>query len=172
MSSEFLFTDRATINKIIPQKKKLEGKLKVKIITHDNQLELEGDEVDIYTARKIIEAIERTFSVDDALLLIQPDYVLEDIKIKDVTKKKNLEVVRSRIIGTEGRTIQILGELSDSHVVLHNNVVSIIGTFEKIKDTINAVRGIIQGSKQANIYKYLEKARKRERPESLDIKEE
>lgn len=35
---------------------------------------------------------------------------------------------------------------------------------------MNAVKGLIQGSKQANIYKYLEKARKRYRPETLSLK--
>lgn len=172
MPSEILVMEKSKINKILANKKLLESKLNVKINIVKNQAELEGDEVDIFTAKKVVGALERNFPIAVSLLLIDAEYLLEDIPIKDVTRKTNLEIVRARIIGTEGRTIQTLETLSDCHLTLHDNTVSVIGTFDKMKDMIHAVKGLIAGSKQANVYKYLEKTRTRIRHEELALKKE
>lgn len=89
--SEIILTDRAAINKIIPTKKRLEERLNVRISINKEEIEIEGDEADIYTAKKVLDAIERTFPVDIALLLIEPDFFIEDISIKKLQKRKILK---------------------------------------------------------------------------------
>ncbi len=162
---------KETLKKVHDNQAKLEKKLKVKIQIKNQSLELEGDGVDIYTATQVFNALDRHFSFDLALLLTEPDYYLEDIPIKDVTRKTNLKLVKARIIGTEGRTLELLSELSDCYLTLHENTVSVIGTFEKMKLAINAVKSLILGSKQANVYSYLEKQRKKHLPEKIDFKD-
>ena len=93
--------------------------------------------------------------------------MLEDIYIKSITKRRNLKLVKARIIGKDGMTLRLLSELSDCEVVLHENIVSIIGKADKIKIAINAITSLIQGSKQSNVYSYLEKARKIERDDDV-----
>ena len=167
MNSEF---SKDTIRKILRSKKNLESKLKVKISVKGNNINLHGEEVNIYVAEKVFEAIERSFSINTALLLTDENYILEDIHIKDVTKKRNLEQIRARIIGTKGKTLKTISELSDCHIVLHENTVSIIGPAEKIKDAMNAIESLIRGSKQANVYKYLERQRAKIMPEDLGLR--
>jgi len=166
----FEFLNKETIRKISANRKKIENKLQVKLEIKENQIEISGEEVDIYATTRVLEALEKNFSLETALLLIEPDYIIEDIPIKDITKKKNLSLVRARIIGTQGKTLKLISELSNCYLTLHNNTVSIIGSAEKIKYAINAIKSLISGSKQANIYSYLERARKKLRTENLSLR--
>lgn len=162
---------KQTIYKIARNKKKLENKLKVKINIIHHNIEIKGDEPNIYIGEKVLEAIDKNFSVNIALLLLKEEYVLEDIPIKNITKRKDLSRIKARIIGTKGETLKILSELSDCHITLHNNTVSIIGQVEKIKEATRAIENLIRGSKQTNVYKYLERREQEEGMEDLGLKE-
>jgi len=167
-----LIFDIKTARKILACKLKLENKLGAKLEIRGRKVEISGEELEVYTAEKVLSAIERNFSLSDALLLADENYILRDIPIKEFTKKKNLSLVRARIIGTQGKTLKLISELSECRVVLNNNIVSIIGRAEKIKDVINAVKSLISGSKQGNIYSYLERQRARHKftDENLGLK--
>lgn len=165
-----MFLKEETIKKIQRNRKKLESKLKVEIQATDSDVKLSGEQLDIYIAETVFLALDRNFSLNVALMLLEEDYMLEDIPIKAVTNKK-ITQVRARIIGTEGKTLKLLCALSDSHITLNENRVSIIAHVEKIKDIINAVESLIRGSKQSKVYKYLEKQRKKSYPPDLGLKE-
>jgi len=157
--------------KILRNRQKLQKKLKVTFtIDSENKINFVGKEEDIFLAEQVIEAIEMGFEINSALLLTESDYDLELVNIKDVTKKKDLETVRARIIGTKGKTLDTLSEISNCDVVLHDNVVGIIGPAERIKQVITAIESLIRGSKQTNVYKYLEKQRKNIPPSDIGLK--
>jgi len=162
---------KETIRKISQNKGKLEKKLKVKIQIKGQNISLSGNEFDTYIAEKVFGAVERTFPIPTALLLTNEDYMLEDIPIKDITKK-DVTTVKARIIGTKGKTLRTMQELSECNIVLHNNTVSILGPAEKIKDAENAVKSLIRGSKQSNVYKYLERQKKKLEIEDLGLKQQ
>ena len=88
MNSEY---SKATISKIKRNKRLLEKKLKVKLEIKGNKVDLQGDEIDIFVAEKVLQAVERTFPLNTALLLIEQDYVLESLNIKDITKTRKPE---------------------------------------------------------------------------------
>jgi rRNA processing protein Krr1/Pno1 len=67
--------------------------------------------------------------------------------------------VRSRIIGIRGKTLRTLTELSDCFFELNMNEIGIIGMPENIKKVNNSIISLIRGSKQANVYRFLEKHR-------------
>lgn len=165
---EFVLED---IRKILRNKKNLEGKLKVKISGRGNKMVISGSEIEEYIAHKVLEAISIGFEEDIAFLLLNPDYLFEKINIKDVTKRKNLQEIKARIIGTQGGTISIISDLSNCHTVLHGNTVYIIGNSEEIKSAMNAMIRLIKGSKQSSVYSYLEKQRKIYHPEDLGLKD-
>jgi len=165
-----MFFRTEIIKKILRNRKKLETKLKVKIQAKESRIELEGDELNTYIAEKVFDALDSNFSLNIALLLAEEEYLLEDIPIKRLTNK-NLKTVRARIIGTKGKTLKLLSELSDCYLTLHDNTISIIGSAEKIKETENALKSLILGSKQSNVFKYLEKHRKKPIINDLGIKE-
>ncbi|MBM3233860.1 hypothetical protein FJZ19_02070 [Candidatus Pacearchaeota archaeon] len=156
--------------KILRERKKIEKNLDVKITGKGKKIEIKGSEIDEYVACCILEAIEAGFSIENSIALKEQDYLLEKIQIKNLTKRKNLSQVRARIIGKNGKTLDLIEELSDCFIVLHANIVYIIGRAEDIKKAINAITKIIHGSKQSSVYSYLEKQKKIYHPEDLGLK--
>ena len=143
--------------RILKNKKKLEEELNVKITNRGKEVYIDGKAVDEYTAEKVIDAINLGFPFSTAMLLKKEDYVLEVIPIKDYTKRQDLERVRARIIGTEGSTLKTMTQLTKCHFELKDNEVGIIGDPECIENAQESLISLIKGSKQSNVYKYLEK---------------
>ena len=144
------------IPRIIKNQQKLEKKLGVKIKTRGKEVILEGQPEDEYIAEKIIEALEFGFPFSIVLLIKEQDYLFEVINIKDYTKRKDLSTIRARIIGKKGKTLRALTELTKCFFEIKDNRVGIIGDPEYIQTAQTAVIMLIQGSKQANAYRFLE----------------
>ena len=158
-----------TIKRIKKNKKKLGEKLNVKITLDGNKAKLEGEELNKFIARQVLRAIDRNFKLSEAILLKEEDYSLQDIPIKEYTTRKDLSNVKSRIIGREAKTIQLLNELSECYKTLHYKVVSILEPYENMKETINAIKKLIQGSDHSKVYKYLEKERAKLKNKPRDV---
>jgi ribosomal RNA assembly protein len=152
-------------HKIRQNKEAVEKKLSVKITIKGKQAIIEGEPVEEYEALTIIDALDFGFSIKDAIRLTDENVVFRKLPIKQFTTRKNLEEVRGRIIGTEGKTLRAIEEVSGCGVVLHENTVGIIGEAENIEEATTALKSLIKGSKQANVYKFLERmnAAKREK---------
>ena len=73
--------------------------------------------------------------------------------------------VRARIIGKAGKTLKTLTDLSECYFELKDNFVGIMGAPEFMKNAQESVISIIRGSKQGNVYKFLEKNRFQEPPD-------
>lgn len=145
------------IEKIIKNKKKLEKILNVKITVDKEEISVEGNPENEYIAEKVIEAINFGFRPSVALLIKKEDFLFEILNIKEFTRRKDFEIIRARIIGKGGKTLRTLNNLTECFFEMKNNEVGIIGAPENIKNAQAAVISIIQGSKQANVYSYLEK---------------
>lgn len=161
-----------TAGKIRQNKDVLERKLNVKITMKGRQVEIEGEPVEEFEARTIIDAMDFGFPLGDALKLTDENIVFRKIPIKQFTRRKDLEEVRGRVIGTEGKTKRTVEEVSGCAVVVHNNMVGIIGLAENIEEATTAITNLIKGSKQANVYRFLEKMNTSKKDKSdLDLKD-
>jgi KH domain-containing protein len=143
--------------RISKNRKKLEEELNVKISLKGKEISIEGNSEDEFIAEKVLEAIDFGFPLAAALLIKIEDYLFEIINIKDYTKRKDFGTIRARIIGKDGKTLRALSELSECYFEIKDNRVGIIGLPEYIKNAQDAIISIVQGSKQANVYSYLEK---------------
>ena len=103
------------IVRITKNRKKLEGRLKVKIDNSGKEITVIGEPEDEYVAVKVIEALDFGFPFSIALLIKDEDFLFEAINIKDHTRRKDLKVVRARIIGKQGKTLRTLTELTKCH---------------------------------------------------------
>ena len=157
-----------SIGKIKQDKAKLEKALKIKLSFSGKRAEIKGDAISEYLCLEIIEAINLGFTAEQALLLCNEELIFEKINIKNITKRKDLGVIRARIIGTKGKTRKYIQNLSDCFICLHDNTVGIIGRTDDIKKTIQAITSLIQGSKQSKVYSYLEREKTKEKEKSLD----
>lgn len=149
------------IARIIRARKKLERILEVKITNRGKEVYLNGKPEKEYIAEKVIDALNFGFPFSTVLLIKEQEMEFETINIKDYTKRKNLKEIRARIIGTQGKTLKTISDLTECFLELKDNEVGIIGDPEFMKNAQEAVISIIQGAKQTNVYKHLEKTRPR-----------
>ena len=145
------------IQRIIKNREKLEALLAVKIENRGKEVKLIGEPEDEYVASKVIGALEFGFPFSIALLIKDEDMMFEVLNIKDYTHRKDLSQIRARIIGKNGKTLKILNDLTKCNFELKLNQVGIIGDVEYIKNAQEALVSLIRGSKQANVYSFLEK---------------
>ncbi len=135
----------------------LEKKLNVKIKFEGKKANIEGEAIDEYEAMKILEAIAFGFPAKKALLLMNENYMFTKINIKKFTRRKNLEDVRARVIGSEGKTKRTIENLSGCEMIIRDNEVGILGPVDEIEHAVTAVGNVARGTKQANVYAYLER---------------
>ena len=135
----------------------LERKLGVKIKINGRKVTFEGNTFDEYEASIILEAINFGFPAQIAMLLKDEEVVFRKLNIKNFTRRKNLEIVKGRLIGTHGRTKQTIESLADCKIIIKGNEIGIICSGEEIEYAITSVTSLIKGSKQGNVYKFLER---------------
>lgn len=143
--------------RITKNREKLEKQLCVKITNRGKEVFIEGLAENEYIAEKIITALNFGFPYSDALLLIEDEFMLEIINIKDHTRKRDLARIRARIIGKDGKTLKTLAELTKCNFEIKGHSVGIIGPLEFIKNAQDGIISLIKGTRQGNVYAYLEK---------------
>ncbi len=145
----------------------LERTLKVKIIIKKNMITVVGEAVDEYEALRVLEAMSFGFSARTAAMIVDEDTDFEIIHIKDHTRRKNLELVKGRLIGTHGKTKNTIEQIADCELRIKGSDVAVIAPAEEMQYVVTAITNIIKGTKQQNSYKYLERIntkRKKELP--------
>ncbi|MDP2628866.1 MAG: KH domain-containing protein [Nanoarchaeota archaeon] len=147
--------------RILQNKKRLEKELKIKITNRGKEVSISGKPEDEYIGEKIIDALNFGFSFSKAISIKKEDFILEILNIKDYTSREDLERVRARIIGKEGKTLKTLTELTECFFELKDNFVGIIGAPEKIKNAQDSIISLIKGSKQSNVYNRLKKSQEK-----------
>ena len=143
--------------RILKNKKRLEKLLDIKITNRGKEISIQGEPEDEYVAEKVIDALNFGFPFSTAILIKKEDFIFEIINIKDYTKRHDLERIRARIIGKNGKTLKILNQLTNCYFELKDNYVGIIGSPEDLKSGQEAVTSIIKGAKQSNVYGFLKK---------------
>lgn len=143
--------------------KKLEKRLKAKIdINKQGEIKISSrDSFQELIISNIIEAIALGFDFSIAIQLENTDYEFRKLNIKNYVKTQNQRRAKSRLIGPQGRTKATIEELSNCHIVLSNHTVAIIGRADNVETATKAIESLLRGSKQANIFKFLERSQAR-----------
>lgn len=149
--------------RFLKNKADLEKNLNVTISVKKDLIEIKGTETDEYIAERPIEAVDYGFSLKDAYLLKDPEYLIQKINIKDITKKHNLELIRARIIGKEGKSLRTITNLTDCAVKLINNTIIIIGKVDEIENAMQAFTSLINGAKHSKVYSRLERMKSKKK---------
>lgn len=142
--------------RIIKNKDRLEEALGIKITNRGKEFTLQGSAENEYIAEKVVEALEFGFPFSVALLIKEQDFMLEVLNIKNYTKRKDLESVRARIIGKDGKTLKTLNGLTKCYFEIKGNNIAIIGDPEYIRNAQEAMISIVRGAKHSNVYTFLE----------------
>ncbi len=135
----------------------IENRVKVHIGFGKDRVSVRGSEVNEYLVEQIIRAVDFGFDIDDALLLLNQEFVLEFIEVKEHTRRKNLKDVRSRIIGREGKAKRTIEKLTGAAVVINGNDIGVIVDADHLSATVQGIEGLISGSKHGNVFGFLER---------------
>ncbi|MFH0808348.1 MAG: hypothetical protein V1888_01910 [archaeon] len=135
----------------------IEARVKVKIGFGKYGINVRGNELDEFLVEQIVRAIDFGFYVDDALLLLNEDFVLEFIDVKENTRRKNLKDVRSRIIGTDGRARRTIEKLTGAEIVISDNTIGVIVDSDHLSAVVQGIESLIGGSKHGNVFSFLER---------------
>ncbi len=146
-------------------KRTIESKtdLKVEVNSKIGDVELtlaskESDPSMIYRARDIVLAIGRGFSPENAFKLFDEEMYFGIIDLRDYLGKSqaNIERIKGRIIGRNGKTRKIIEELTGTSISIYGHTVSIIGELEPFEVAKDAVELLIKGSLHKSVYRFLQ----------------
>jgi ribosomal RNA assembly protein len=148
-------------------KKKLEEATGVKIDIDSETGEVTIDEEKAedpsraLTVQDIVKAIGRGFSEERAFRLLEDEIFLRMFDVRDFAGKnpKRVRQVRARLIGTGGKTRRLVEELTGVDVSIYGNTVGLIGDMVQLGVAEKAVEMLLEGSKHAAVYRFMEGSR-------------
>ncbi|EFW93897.1 putative RNA-processing protein [Haladaptatus paucihalophilus DX253] len=125
------------------------------------RVEQTGDPVRGLKAPEIVKAIGRGFSPEEALVLLDDDLMLFDLlDIEAAARNKNdLQRQKGRLIGENGRTRQLMEELTGANVVIYGTTLGIIGQPQQVEAVRSAAEMLLDGAPHGSVYSFLERKR-------------
>ena len=153
----------------------LQVELQVDSQTGDVAVNLAEDLQDpslLFKARDYVLAIGRGFSPVRAHKLLQDEEnMLTVIDLREIFGRSpsDIERVKGRIIGKEGKTRKIIEELTEASISVYGHTVSIIGGVEQTEIAREAVNMFIKGSQHVTVYRYLNRKRQELKKKRLEL---
>jgi len=113
--------------------------------------------------KDVIRAIGRGFSPEYAMRLFREDvyFFLFDIHEYAGKKESHVRRIKSRLIGTQGKTKHTLEHLTGADISIYGHTVAVIADFEVMDIAKKSIDMILSGSKHANVYRYVEREMKK-----------
>ncbi|WP_049969482.1 KH domain-containing protein [Haladaptatus cibarius] len=134
------------------------------------RVEKNGDPVRGLKAPEIVRAIGRGFAPDEALALLEDDLMLFDLVDIDAAarNKNDLQRQKGRLIGENGRTRQLMEELTGADVVIYGTTLGIIGQPQQVETVRSAAEMILDGAPHGAVYSFLERKRNEMKQQGME----
>jgi ribosomal RNA assembly protein len=114
----------------------------------------------------------RGFSPEHAFRLIRDEEVILDVIDLRVTfgrSESDIKRVKGRIIGMNGKTRQIIEELTDANVAVYGHTVGIIGNADQAEVAREAITMLVRGSLHSTVYRFLHRKRRELKKKMLEL---
>ena len=134
-------------------KKKIEKLTKTRLLVRED-VEIEGEPLDVLKSKEIVKAIGRGFSPEIALQLAKDDIALFITKISGT--EKTIKRQLARVIGSHGKARKNIEFLTGTHISVYGKTVSVIGKYEDAENAKKSIDSILSGSRHGYVYKHLE----------------
>lgn len=138
------------------------------------EIKVNQDQPDVsvmFTVKNIVKAISRGFSPKKALMLQDEDNDIMVIDLEEYvgTSKNAQNRVRGRIIGKEGKSRELLEELTECQVSVYGGTVALIGPYEMLQVAKEAVEMLLNGSFHKTVWNHLYAYRRKMRKEKGEL---
>ena len=109
--------------------------------------------------QSIIQAIGRGFSPDKALKLLNDEYVLEIVDLRDFvgSSKNALQRIRGRLIGEGGKARLYIERRTGTDISIYGHTAAIIGRYYDILPAKEAIIALASGSRHSTAYRRMER---------------
>ncbi|MEM5866504.1 MAG: KH domain-containing protein [Candidatus Aenigmatarchaeota archaeon] len=137
--------------------KKLEELVNCKIKV-DEEISIEcEDPLLLLRVKEVVKAFGRGFSFDDALNLLDEEYFLETVNIKDFSGKSKSRFfqIKGRVIGSEGKAKKLIEKYTNVKIAIYGKTVSIIGKWDDVQRAKQAVESLLMGRKHGTVFRNL-----------------
>jgi ribosomal RNA assembly protein len=129
-----------------------------------------GDPVLGLKAPDIVKAIGRGFAPEIALTLLEDEMMMFDIVDIDAASRNQNDLQRhkGRLIGENGRTRELMEELTGADVVIYGSTLGMIGTPKQVDVIRSAAEMILDGAPHGAVYSFLERKRNEMKREGME----
>jgi len=152
-------------------------KIKLEIDSEDGGVtitlaEAQNDPSMLLRAKDLVTAIGRGFAPEIAFRLIRNEddvFDLVDLRVIFGRSEADIQRIKGRVIGSEGKTRRLIEELTEANVAVYGHTVGIIGSFEEADAARNAVQMIVEGCEHKTVYRYLQRKRTEMKKEKMQL---
>lgn len=112
--------------------------------------------------KEVVKAFGRGFDLEAALNLLDEEYSLQLIEVKDFAGKSRnrMTVLKGRVIGTGGKTKKMIENFAEVKISIYGKTIGIIGKWDRVMTAKKAIEMILSGSLHSTVYRFLEKQRR------------
>jgi ribosomal RNA assembly protein len=141
--------------------KRAEVRLDIDSESGNVRIEKVGDPVKGLKGPDIVRAIGRGFSPEEALSLLDDDMMMfEIVDIDGAARNKNdLRRKKGRLIGEDGRTRELMQELTGASVTIYGSTLATIGGPKQVGAVREASEMLLDGAPHGAVYSFLEERR-------------
>ena len=135
---------------------------KIQIDSKQGEITIDDSEIKdplmLLKLEKIVKAIGRGFSPENAYKLFKDEYDFFLFNIHDYAGKKESHVrrMKSRVIGKEGKTKKVLEDLTGAKISVYGHTIGIISDMMRMNILKKSIDMLLTGSKQATVYRFIE----------------
>ena len=114
--------------------------------------------LNVFTAQKIVNAINRGFNPVKAMKLLEDNYELEIFNLISIVGKsdKRIKRIKGRIIGRNGEMREAIERFAKSFISVYGKTISIISDYDNLQIARKAVSMLINGMPHHVVLKFLE----------------
>jgi len=114
--------------------------------------------LNIFTAQKVVNAINRGFNPVKAMKLLDEMFDVEIFNLYDLLGKseKKIKRLKGRIIGRNGEMRKAIERFAESYVSVYGKTVSIISDYDNLQIARKAVNMLLSGMPHHSVLKFLE----------------
>jgi len=129
-------------------------------IEFNDDISIECDDpLKILRIKMVLQAFGRGFDFDTAMNLLDEDYILEIIEMKDYAGKSRNRMIelKGRVIGTKGKSKKMIEESTETKISIYGKTICIIGKWDRVTGARKSVEMLLSGSLHNTVYRFLEK---------------